>query len=203
MKIFAIFAVALIPSFANAYDVSGVRLGDNFDAVKEKMPAEIETKPHFKGGEYGFNEHSSYIDGLAYQISTRPDNSIYRVIYYQDFPVKQAESIKASLCQKYEITQKSCFWSKKYEDVPPNMNEILFSQGQRLQNEIVSISIEKARQGRKFKDGYIGVSITLEVNRSTKEVDRWVAMIKEQNDRAKIQSSLRESKNAPKNEAKF
>jgi len=93
-------------------EISGIKLGDKYQDVKHLMPNdEVVSKPHYKGKKYGFIGYSSqkkWEHGLGVQ--TRPDDTIYEITYYQEFPLKQAESIKAQVCKKYNIAPNNCRW---------------------------------------------------------------------------------------------
>lgn len=187
-----------------AYDVSEIKINDNIDAVRDKLPTkEIKSEPDREGGKYGFNNHISFIDGHYIRLSTRPDDSIYRIAFYQEFPVKQAESIKESICKKYNFDVKKCWWSKKYEDVPANRTDNLFSQGQRGESEILKVRIDKAMNKRAIKEGYIGITISLEVRKSHKEVARWEKTLRDKENKKAVAATIKSTANAPIEQPRF
>ncbi len=197
-KLKKILGIALATFALNSYsyDISGITIGNNYEEVKSKFPSsEIKTWPHHKGGEYGFMWHQANTDGKRLTVGTRPDDSIYDVRFYQEFPVKQSESIKKQLCKKYNFNKDKCFWSVKYEDLPANRTDALFSAGNRSKSERLDVKIKKAMEGRSVKEGFIAVDIRLETRGS--EIKRWEKKIQEEKQKKHITSSLKVSEDAP------
>src|SRR5690554_734741 len=116
-RIVCVLLAVALTNVALAYEVSGFKIGDKFQSVIDLMPYEVKSEPNFKGKEYGFMEYLSYKEGHSIRVSTRPDDTIYSISFHQEFPVKQAESVKSQLCEKYNFGPDKCWWSKKYEDL--------------------------------------------------------------------------------------
>jgi len=186
----------------NAADISGIHLNDTFESVKHKLPSSITSKPTYKGGDLGFMTHSSVGDGISYGITTRPDDTIYQIQFFQEFPLAQADSIKSMLCKKYGKPERRCLWSAKYENLPSNSTQTLFSLSKYGKKETVNAQIdrvfEKINGKSQLKPEVIAVTIRLYTRKVSKELAMWKQKLEREKSRNIARTALEESKSAPK-----
>ncbi len=95
------------------YEVNGVELEQSMSELEKTKFANqsFTTKPHYKGGAYGFIGKSFSTEDFSMGLSMRPDVSIYRIYFTQEFPVSQSDEFKAKICEKYYISIKKCRWN--------------------------------------------------------------------------------------------
>jgi len=185
-------------SISLAYEVSDISLGGKFEDVNSKLPYGITNSSHDYYDlktKYGFMEYMSYSNtGHFVRLSTKPDGEIYKVVYHQDFPVEQLNSIKESVCQKYQFKPEKCVWYKNYDDFDSNQLGTLFDQSQRTNSEQVRVSFEKVTTPEgTIKHGYVGLKITLS-SRHGGEYKKWDQDVKQTKKDLEVAKSKQASK---------